>query len=244
MIGSVSSNYSSYYSSSSSTSNTSRGQQLQKELFAKLDSNGDGAVNQDELNNALSNQGDKGVLVSLSKNFSKLDSDGSGSLSSDEMAATAPPAHHGQAPGTELADALLSALDSDGDGVINSDELSSGLSSAGSSADSKQLFSALDKNQDGNVSADELAASLTPPPPPPQQLSSEQLFGQLDSDSSGGISSDELKVALQAGRNQDGETRNQQANLAEALGKMIANLSKQYQQNPASSVGNSVNVAA
>lgn len=238
MIGSVSSNYSSYYSSSSSTSSTSRGQQLQKELFAKLDSNGDGAVNQDELNNALSNQGDKGVLVSLSKNFSKLDSDGSGSLSSDEMAAMAPPAHHGQAPGTELADALLSALDSDGDGVINSDELSSGLSSA----DSKQLFSALDKNQDGNVSADELAASLTPPPPPPQQLSSEQLFGQLDSD--GSISADELSSALQAGRNQDGETRNQQANLAEALGKMIANLSKQYQQNPASSVGNSVNVAA
>lgn len=244
MIGSVSSNYSSYYSSSSSTSSTSRGQQLQKELFAKLDSNGDGAVNQDELNNALSNQGDKGVLVSLSKNFSELDSDGSGSLSSDEMAAMAPPAHHGQAPGTELADALLSALDSDGDGVINSDELSSGLSSAGSSADSKQLFSALDKNQDGNVSADELAASLTPPPPPPQQLSSEQLFGQLDSDGNGSISADELSSALQAGHNQDGETRNQQTNLAEALGKMIANLSKQYQQNPASSVGNSVNVAA
>lgn len=60
--------------------------------------------------------------------------------------------------------------------------------------------------------------------------------------SSGGISSDELKAALQAGRNQHSGSQEQQANIAEALGKMIANWSKQYQLNT-SSVGNSVNVA-
>ncbi|MGE8351329.1 MAG: hypothetical protein ACN6P5_12370 [Pseudomonas protegens] len=65
----------------------------------------------------------------------------------------------------------------------------------------------------------------------------------MSPNSSGGISSDELKAALQAGRNQDSRSQDQQANIAEALGKIIANLSKQYQLNT-SSVGNSVNVAA
>ncbi|WP_259744384.1 hypothetical protein [Pseudomonas protegens] len=50
-------------------------------------------------------------------------------------------------------------------------------------------------------------------------------------------------MALQAGRNQHSGSQAPQANIAEALGKMIANLSKPYQLNT-SSVGNSVNVAA
>ncbi|MFP3537524.1 XopAW family type III secretion system calcium-binding effector [Pseudomonas sp. SIMBA_021] len=204
MIDSLSSNYSSYYSSSS----TSRGQQLHKELFAKLDSNGDGAVDQDELKNALSQKSDNGILVSLSKNFGDLDSDGSGSLSSDEMAAMAPPPPKDRAPDTHL----LGALDSDGDGVISSDELSTALQASGNSSTSSDTSSALLKI--------------------------------LDSDSSGGISSDELKAALQAGSNQDSAPQDPQANLAEALGKMIASLSKQYQLDTSSSLGGSVNVAA
>jgi hypothetical protein len=43
MIGSVS-NYTSYTSTSNTTTQNARSQQLQKELFAKLDSNGDGRV--------------------------------------------------------------------------------------------------------------------------------------------------------------------------------------------------------
>ena len=278
MIGSVS-NYSSYISSSSSTTNNARSQQLQKELLSKLDSNSDGAVDQDELQSALSQKSDDGILVSLSKNFSDLGSDASGSLSSEEMAAMTPPPppSRDQAPDTELADALIKALDSDGDGVISSDELSTGLASAGSSADSKEIFSALDKNQDGSVSQDELAASLSPPPP--QQVSSEELFSQLDtdsdgsitstelssalqssdstsstdtsaallkaldSDSSGGVSSDELKAALQAGREQQ-TASSEQNTRTQALDKMIANLSKQYQLDNVAQVGSSVNVAA
>jgi Ca2+-binding EF-hand superfamily protein len=198
MIGSVS-NYSSYNNTASTTSNA-RSQQFQKELLAKLDTNSDGSVDQDELKSALSQKSDDGLLVSLSKNFADLDSDGSGSLSSEEMAAMAPPPPppRDQAPDTELADALISALDADGDGAISSDELSSGLTSAGSSADSSEIFSALDKNEDGVVSKDELAASLTPPPPPPQQISSEALFSQLDTDSDGSVSATELNSALQA----------------------------------------------
>ncbi|WP_282413619.1 EF-hand domain-containing protein [Pseudomonas sp. PS01299] len=196
MIGSVS-NYTSYTSTSSTTQNA-RSQQLQKQLFAKLDSNGDGAVDQDELKSALSQKSDDGLLVNLSKQFGDLDSDASGSLSAEEMTAMAPPPPpQDQAPNTDLADALISALDADGDGAISSDELRNGLTSAGSSADSNQIFSALDKNKDGTVSQDELTASLTPPPPPPQQASSDELFSQLDADGDGNISATELSSALQ-----------------------------------------------
>ncbi|WLG89123.1 XopAW family type III secretion system calcium-binding effector [Pseudomonas cucumis] len=196
MIGSVS-NYTSYTSTSSTSTNSARSQQFQKELLAKLDSNSDGAVDQDELTSALSQKTDDGLLISLSKNFSDLDSDESGSLSSEEMAAMAPPPPpRDQAPSTELADALISALDTDGDSAISSDELSNGLTSAGSTADSTEIFSALDKNEDGTVSQDELVASLTPTPPPPQQMSSEELFSQLDTDSDGSVTATELSSAL------------------------------------------------
>ncbi|WP_207286705.1 XopAW family type III secretion system calcium-binding effector, partial [Pseudomonas sp. FW300-N2A2] len=142
MIGSVS-NYTSYTSTSSTTTSNARSQQFQKELLSRLDTNSDGSVDQDELTSALSQKTEDGLLVSLSKNFADLDSDDSGSLSSEEMAAMAPPPPppRDQAPNTELADALISALDTDSDGAISSDELSSGLTNAGSSADSTEIFS-------------------------------------------------------------------------------------------------------
>ncbi|OYQ04372.1 histidine kinase [Pseudomonas mandelii] len=218
MIGSVS-NYTSYTSTSSTSTNNARSQQFQKELFTKLDSNSDGAVDQGELESALSQKTDNGLLVSLSKHFGDLDSDESGSLSSEEMAAMAPPPPppHDQAPNTELADALISAMDADGDGAINSDELSNGLNNAGSSADSKEIFSALDKNQDGTVSKDELAASLTPPPPPPQQVSSEELFSQLDTDSDGSVTATELSSALQASNSTSSTSTDTSAALLKVL---------------------------
>lgn len=215
MIGSVS-NYTSY-TSTSSTQNA-RSQQLQKQLFAKLDSNGDGAVDQDELKSALSQKSDDGLLVNLSKQFGDLDSDDSGSLSAEEMTAMAPPPPpQDQAPNTDLADALISALDADGDGAISSDELRNGLTSAGSSADSNQIFSALDKNKDGTVSQDELTASLTPPPPPPPQISSDELFSQLDADGDGSISATELSSALQTSDNTSTNSTDTSAALLKVL---------------------------
>ncbi|KAF0863702.1 hypothetical protein [Pseudomonas sp. LD120] len=78
MIVSVSSNHSSHYHSSNRTSNADRGQQLPKALPARLDSNGRGAVSQDELNSAPSQKSDNGMRACLSKNPSDLNSQGSG----------------------------------------------------------------------------------------------------------------------------------------------------------------------
>ncbi|MCI0995096.1 histidine kinase [Pseudomonas corrugata] len=241
MIGSVSSSsYSTYTSLNSTATHNARGQQFQKELLGKLDSNGNGSVDQDELSTALSQKSDNGILVSLSDNFADLDSDSSGDLSTDEMAAMAPPPPPpgDRPPNTELADALLSVLDADGDGSVSSDELSNSLSSAGSSADSTQVFSALDKNEDGTVSLDELAASLAPSPPPPQQASSEGLFSQLDSDGDGSVTASELTSVLQSS-----DSSTTQSSVSEALNRMIANLSRQYSLDDVASVGKHLNVA-
>jgi len=215
MIGSVS-NYTSYTSTSSTSTQNARSQQLQKELFAKLDSNGDSTVDQDELQSALSQKSDDGLLVNLSKQFGDLDSDASGSLSAEEMTAMAPPPPppRDQAPDTELADALISALDTDGDGSVTATELDSALQTS--------------NNSTATTSTDTSAA----------------LLKVLDSDSSGGVSSDELKAALQAGRERpDEEQTASTQSTTEALNRMIANLSKQYSLEKTASVGKYLNVA-
>lgn len=263
MIGSVSS-YSTYTSISNTVTSSARSEQFQKELLAKLDNDGNGSVDQEELSSALSQKSDDGILVSLSENFGDLDSDSSGDLSSEEMAAMAlpPPPPRDQAPNTDLADVLLSVLDADDDGGISSEELSSGLTKAGSSADSQQVFSVLDRNEDGTVSLDELAASL--PPPPLQQTSSEELLSQLDVDGDNTVTASELSSALQAsdstststdasamlmkaldsgssgGVSSDSST--DQANVSEALNRMIANLSRQYSLDNVATVGKHLNV--
>ncbi|PIF48791.1 Ca2+-binding EF-hand superfamily protein [Pseudomonas sp. 29] len=231
MIGSVS-NYTSYTSTSSTSTQNAHSQQLQKELFAKLDNNGDGAVDQDELKSALSQKNDDGLLVKLSKQFGDLDSDASGSLSAEELTAMAPPPPpHDQAPDTDLADALISALDSDGDGAISSDE----------------LFSQLDADGDGSVTSTELGSALQASDSATSTTSTDTsaaLLKVLDSDSSGGVSSDELKAALQAGRERpDEEQTASTQSTTEALNRMIANLSKQYSLEKTASVGKYLNVA-
>ncbi len=255
MIGSVSSLLS-YVGYNSTTTATQRQQQFQKQLLAKLDTNGDGSISQDELKTAQSKDGDNKLLADLSQNFTSLDSDSSGGISLDELAALKRPEHGDRAPDTQLADALLKALDSNGDGTLSNDELATGLSNAGSNADSTSLFSALDKDSSGSLSVDELAAAFAPPAPP-VQLSSSQLFSQLDTDgelasalqgstdsslncavttdstttvSTGDTASALLLKALaDASGTSTSATQKAQDNIAEALSRLMVSLNTQYQ---------------
>ena len=125
-ISGVSSSSYSNYTSTSSTSASAQLKKFQEELFASLDTDGNGEVSSDELNTAISNSSssgtsnDGGILVTLSKNFSSLDSDSDDGLTLDEMAALQPPAPPTQdsAPHTDAVEDLMSAIDSDGSGSI------------------------------------------------------------------------------------------------------------------------------
>lgn len=240
-----SSSYSSYVSSSSTTSATSNSKKFADDLLKKLDTNGDGSIDKDELSSALTSDSKDGITVSLSKAFTDLDSNDDDGLDADELAAMTPPPPPMQMDSGSAADEaqdLLSALDTDGDGNVSSDELTAALSSSDSSADSSQVFDALDTNQDGTVSLDELTASLQAqqPPPPPAQDSSD-LFSSLDSDGDGSITADELSAALTPDSSNQQQTTTQ---ATEALNRMVAALSDRYNLNNSATSGKYVSTSA
>ncbi|MCF9004326.1 XopAW family type III secretion system calcium-binding effector [Pseudomonas syringae] len=250
MISGINSSFSSYTSSSSVTSSTSN-KKFQEELLAKLDSDGDGSIGKNELSSALSSNSKDGITVSLSKAFSDLDSNDDDSLDADELAAMTPPPPPPMQSVDEQAEDLLGSLDSDGDGAISSDELTTGLSNAGSTANSNQVFDALDTDEDGTVSLEELVAGMQPQQPPagmsPAQVStsgstdSASLFSTLDSDDS--ISASELSAALkQSDTTIDQGNTNQIA--TQALNKMIAALSEKYDTQSSKPVGKYLDTAA
>ncbi|WNW10770.1 XopAW family type III secretion system calcium-binding effector [Pseudomonas sp. DTU_2021_1001937_2_SI_NGA_ILE_001] len=247
MINGISSGYSSYTSSSTLASTQSK--RFQETLLSKLDADEDGSVSQEELSSALSSDSKDGITVSLSQAFSSLDSDDDDNLSAEELAAFAPPAPPKEGfDASALAEGLLGALDSDSDGAISSDELTTGLSAAGSSADSSKVFDALDTNKDGSVSIEELTAALQPQQPPggmppatPQgqassNLDSEGLFSALDTDDESSAS--ELSQA------DNTQTSNANPMSAQALNRMIAALGERYDTEGSQKAGRYLNTAA
>ncbi|MBC3954232.1 XopAW family type III secretion system calcium-binding effector [Pseudomonas triticifolii] len=247
-----SSSFSSYSITSSATSGTAS-KKFQEELLTKLDTDGDGSIGKDELSTALSSNSKDGITVSLSQAFSDLDSNDDDSLDADELAAMTPPPPPAMPSTEDLAQDLLGSLDSDDDGAISSEELTTGLTNAGSSASSSEVFDALDTNKDGTVSLDELTASLQqqqpPAGPPPAQVNaasttdSATLFSALDTDSDDSISATELASAL---KQSDSNSEQTQANqvTAQALSKMIAALGERYDTQGSKPVGRYLDTAA
>jgi Ca2+-binding EF-hand superfamily protein len=134
-----SSSYSGYASSSSTTS-TDKSKKFAEDLLKKLDTNGDGSIDKDELSSALSSDSKDGITVSLSKAFGDLDSNDDDSLDVDELAAMTPPPpppmQMDAGSAADQAQDLFSALDTDGDGNISESELTAALQGDDSSSDS------------------------------------------------------------------------------------------------------------
>lgn len=138
-------------------------QALQEKLFAKLDANGDGGIDQSELGDFLSfaasasggtSQVDSAQLVK------SLDADGNGALSKSELADGA----------KSLFDALRSQLMSSG--------TSAGVTAADQSAPA-ELFAKIDSNSDGAIDKDELGAFMKANRPP--QPHGAGLMGRIES---------------------------------------------------------------
>lgn len=126
-------------------------QALQEKLFAKLDVNGDGGIDESELKDFLSfaasasggtSQVDSAQLVK------SLDSNGDGAISKSELA--------------DGAKSLFAAL--------RSQLMSSGATGGAKSAekpDPAELFAKIDSNGDGAIDKDELGAFMEANRPPP-----------------------------------------------------------------------------
>jgi hypothetical protein len=140
--------------------NTQRQQQHQAKMFAKVDADGSGGVNQTELSSMLSDISAKtGTSLGDSKElFSKMDGNSDGSLSSDELAQgmkdLLPP------PSTmDFAQSTHAAQGPDGPPPPGGPGGAAGGASATSSTST--TYDPLDINQDGTVSEMErLAGAL------------------------------------------------------------------------------------
>jgi Ca2+-binding EF-hand superfamily protein len=170
-IGSIGSSYNPY---------ASQIQQFQKNLFAKIDSNGDGSISKTELEQAVT--GDGGTAQSADALFSTLDPNNTGSVTpqqfsqnlpvppfSPEMGAQLIAAQSQQTSGAlggsstgSLAQTLFSQIDTNGDGSISKSELEKAVTSAGGSTQAADaLFSKLDPNNTGSVSEQQFSAALS-----------------------------------------------------------------------------------
>jgi Ca2+-binding EF-hand superfamily protein len=151
----------------------------QAKMFAKVDTDGSGGVDQAELSTLVSDiSGKTGVSLGDSKALlTQMDTNSDGSLSSDELAQgmkdLLPPSTTmefaqtrgmgGPGPGS---DDLFEKVDTDGDGSISQDELQvlNDKIKADTGKDTSQDFSKLDTDGDGKLSQAEFDAGRPQPP--------------------------------------------------------------------------------
>ncbi len=146
-------------------------------LVDSLDTDGDGALSQSEIEAAFKAAGIEGDVGSA---LSSLDTDGDAALSVGELTTaidTDMKAHQGRphggpppggpppgGPPEVAAGEIISAFDTDGDGGLNLSEILAGLGTGlgqDSASDSQTTaFSALDADGDGSLSLAELTSAL------------------------------------------------------------------------------------
>jgi len=148
--------------------------QMQAKMFAKVDTDGSGSVDQSELQTMLSDVSQKtGVDVSsnTAETFKKFDANGDGKLNTDELdkgmqsiLPTPTTVDFAQSRGSDSssgkADDLFSKLDTNGDGTVNKDELKklTDKIKADTGQDTSDAFSKLDSDSDGKLTKAEFEA--------------------------------------------------------------------------------------
>ena len=170
----------------------------QAKMFAKVDTDGNGSVNQAELSTLLDKVSEKtgASFGDAAKVFTSMDTNGDGSLSSDELSTGMKGLMQSQASTVDFAHARKSGggdPDGDGDGPHGSGgpppgpPPTSGASggATGGTSSASTTYDPLDTNQDGTVSlAERLAGSAKSDPV-------QALFKAMDTDNDGKVSSSE-----------------------------------------------------
>lgn len=149
-------------------SNQSYMAQMRQQMFSRIDSNGDGKHDKDELV-AMVAKGPQGA-PSVDDILSKFDTDGDGTISESEFEAAAPPEQKMKGPppmmggmgGMATADFLeqmFSSIDTNGDGVHDKDELAAMVANGPEGAPGvDEILERFDTDGDGAISKAEFDA--------------------------------------------------------------------------------------
>ncbi|WP_210546643.1 EF-hand domain-containing protein [Rhodoferax sp. PAMC 29310] len=158
--------------------------QMQAKMFAKVDADSSGGVNQTELQGLLDDVASKTGVSSSTKTselFSKMDGNGDGSLSSDELAEgmasiLQPPstmefAQSRSSQSSESGAEKFAKLDADGSGTLSKDEMLNLMTQKASqgpgpgqtsAASTDEMFAHLDSDGDGSLTQAEFDAGAPP----------------------------------------------------------------------------------
>jgi Ca2+-binding EF-hand superfamily protein len=173
---------------------------ISEEVFAKLDANEDGLLDQSELESGLHELGKSRRAERMIQN---RDVDGDGALSVDEMGiseeafAKLDANEDGLLDQSELesglpelgktiwAERMIQDKDADGDGVLSVDEM--GIP--------EETFARLDANEDGLLDQSELESHL---PEVNEALRAQRMMQNMDTDGDGALSVDEMGISEEA----------------------------------------------
>jgi hypothetical protein len=164
----------------------------QARMFAKVDADGSGNVDQAELTTMLDHVSQKtgASFDDVAKVFTSMDANSDGSLSSDELDSGMKSLMQAQSSTVDFAQARKSGGSPDGEGGGPRGAggpppagAAGGSSSASSTSSSSTTYDPLDTNQDGTVSLTERLAGNVKSDP------LQALFKAIDSDNNGAVSS-------------------------------------------------------
>lgn len=148
-----------------------KGEDRMQERFTQMDTNGDGALSQEE------------IQASADARFAAMDADGDGFLTAEEMQAAA------AARRADRGQRMLERLDADGNGSLSAQELAAmGEGKMGKRSD--RMMQRMDANEDGKLSPEEMAGRHSP----------ERIFEKLDADEDGSVSAEEFADARMHGK--------------------------------------------
>lgn len=211
--------------------------EMRQRMFSKIDTNGDGKHDKDELA-AMAANGTQGGL-SVDEILGKYDTDGDGSISEAEFQegtgaepAGPPPLPPLATNSTSTADfiqQLFKKNDTDSDGEVDADELAQMVANGPEGGPSAEaLLSELDSDGNGSISQTEFEAAPKhsqqaqgPMGPPP---GTDDVFSNLDADGDGTLSKAEFEAGF-ANSTEDASTKTGDE---DSLVQMLEDVLKKY----------------
>jgi Ca2+-binding EF-hand superfamily protein len=172
--------------------------QMRQQMFSKIDTNGDGKHDKDELAQMVANGPQGGP--SVDDILSKFDTDGDGTISESEFEAASPPEQQMQAAGFP--------------------PMMGGMGGMSSADFLEQMFSNVDTNGDGVHDEDELAAMVANGPQGGPSV--DEILEKFDTDGDGAISKAEFEAG-QAQKSGSVQARNTEDELLQALLEALQN---------------------